>query len=94
MNPRKARFTELVNMTGRYQVYVCPSHIWSTARFLAFLVSAARRDVSDLDCLRTPSVSATESPPIRGWGLPKLYSGVMVIVVVSDTTPLPGPQSG
>jgi hypothetical protein len=29
MNPRKARFTELVHMTGRYQVYVC--HIWSTA---------------------------------------------------------------
>ena len=85
MNPRKARFTELVHMTGRYQVYIC--HIWSTARFLAFLVSAARRDVSDLDSLRTPSVSATESPPIRGWGLPKLYSGVMVIVDVSDTTP-------
>ena len=46
MYPRKARFTGLVHMTGRYQVYVC--HIWSTARFLAFLVSAARRDVSDL----------------------------------------------
>ncbi len=52
MNPRKARFTELVHMTGRYQVYIC--HIWSTTRFLAFLVSAARRDVSDLDCLCTP----------------------------------------
>ena len=37
--------------------------------------------------LSKPSVSATESPPIRGWGLPKLYSGVMVIVDVSDTTP-------
>ena len=33
MNPRKALFTELVHMTGKYQVYVC--HIWSTARFLA-----------------------------------------------------------
>ncbi len=40
MNSRKARFTELAHMTGKYQVYVC--HIWSTARFLAFLVSAAR----------------------------------------------------
>ena len=49
MYPRNARFTGLVYMTGICQVYVC--HIWSTARFLAFLVSAARRDVSDLDCL-------------------------------------------
>ena len=54
MNPRKARFTELVYMTGRYQVYVC--HIWSTARFLAFLVSAARLADSVLDWLRTPSI--------------------------------------
>ncbi len=23
MNPRNARFTELVHMTGKYQVYVC-----------------------------------------------------------------------
>jgi hypothetical protein len=76
MNPRKARFTEFVHMTGRYQEYVC--HIWSTARFLAFLVSAARWDVSDLDCLRTPSVSATESPPIRGWGLPKFHSQMLI----------------
>ena len=76
MNPRKARFTELVHMTGRYQVYVC--HNWSTARFLAFLVSAVRRAVSDLDCLRTPSVSATEIPPIRGWGLPKFHSHVLI----------------
>ena len=76
MNPRKARFTELVHMTGRYQVYVC--HIWSTARFLAFLVSAARRDVSDLDCLHIPSVSATESPPIRGWGLPKFHIKALI----------------
>ncbi len=29
-------------MTGKYQEYVC--HIWSAARFLAFLISAARRD--------------------------------------------------
>jgi hypothetical protein len=72
MNPRKAQFTELVHMTGRYQVYTC--HVWSTARFLAFLVSAARLDVSDLDCLRTPLVSATESQPIRGWGLPKFVN--------------------
>ncbi len=64
MNPRNARFTELVHMTGKYQVYVC--HIWSTARFLALLVSAVRRDVSDLDCLRILTVFATESPPIRG----------------------------
>jgi hypothetical protein len=76
MKSRNARFTELVHMTGRYQVYVC--HIWSTARFLAFLVSAARRDVSDLDCLRTPSVSATESPPIRGWGLREFHSQVLI----------------
>ena len=69
MNPRKAQFTELVHMTGRYQVYTC--HIWSTARFLAFLVSAARLRLADsvLDWLRTPSIFATESLPIRGWGL-------------------------
>jgi hypothetical protein len=54
MNPRKAQFTELVHMTGRYQVYIC--HIWSTARFLAFLVSAARLADSVLDWLRTPSI--------------------------------------
>ena len=76
MNPRKALFTELAHMTSNYQVYAC--HIWSTARFLACLVSAARRDVSDLDCLRTPSVFATESPPIRGWGLPKFHSQVLI----------------
>jgi hypothetical protein len=63
-------------MTGRYQVYIC--HIWSTARFLAFLVSAARLDVSDLDWMRTTSVLATESPPIRGWGLPKFHSQVLI----------------
>jgi hypothetical protein len=67
MNRRKARFTELVHMTGKYQVYIC--HIWSTARFLAFFVFAARRDVLDLACLRILSVFATERPPIRGWGL-------------------------
>jgi hypothetical protein len=67
MNPRKARFTELVYMTGKYQVHVC--HISSTARFLAFLVSAAPLVVSDLDCLRILSVFATESPPIRGGGV-------------------------
>ena len=59
MNPRNVRFTESVHMTDKYQVYVC--HIWSTARFLAFLVSAARRDVSDLDCLRILSVFATKT---------------------------------
>ncbi len=73
MNPRKARFAELVHMTGRYQVYVC--HIWSTARFLAFLVYAARRDVSDLVCV-VPLWS--ESPPIRGWGRPKFHSPVLI----------------
>ena len=76
MNPRKARFTELVHMTGKYQVYVC--HISSTARFLAFLVAAVRRAVSDLDCLRILSVFATESPPIRGWGLPKFHSQLLI----------------
>jgi hypothetical protein len=76
MNPRKARFTELVHVTGKYQVCVC--HIWSTARFLAFLVSAAHRDVSDLDCLRILSAFATESPPIQGWGLPKFHSQVLI----------------
>ncbi len=76
MNPQKARFTELVHMTGKYQVYVC--HIWSTARFLAFLVSAALQDVSDLDCLRILSVFATESPPIRGWDLPQFHSQVLI----------------
>ena len=78
MNPRKAQFTELVHMTGRYQVYTC--HIWSTvtARFLAFLVSAARLADSVLDWLRTTSVFATESPPIRGWGLPKFHSQVLI----------------
>ncbi len=76
MNPRKAQFTELVHMTGRYQVYTC--HIWSTARFLAFLISAARLADSVLDWLRTPSIFATESPPIRGWGLPKFHSHVLI----------------
>ncbi len=78
MNPRKAQFTELVHMTGRYQVYTC--HIWSTALalFLAFLVSAARLADSVLDWLRTPSIFATESPPIRGWGLPKFHSHVLI----------------
>ena len=76
MNPRKAQFTELVHMTGRYQVYTC--HIWSTARFLAFLVSAARLADSGLDLLRNPAIFATESPPIRGWGLPKFHSHVLI----------------
>ncbi len=76
MNPRNVCFIELVHMTGKYQVYVC--HIWSTARFLALLVSAARLDVSDLDCLHILSVFATESPLIRGWGLPKFHSQVLI----------------
>ncbi len=76
MNPRKARLTELALMTGKYQVYIC--HIWSTARFLAFLVSAARLADSVLDWLRTTSVFATESLPIRGWGLPKFHSQVLI----------------
>ncbi len=76
MNLRKAQFTELVHMIGRYQVYIC--HIWSTARFLAFLVSAARLADSVLDWLRTPSIFVTESPPIRGWGLPKFHSHVLI----------------
>jgi hypothetical protein len=61
---------------GTYQVYTC--HIWSTARFLAFLVSAARLADSVLDWLRTPSIFATESLPIRGWGLPKFHSHVLI----------------
>ncbi len=76
MNSQKAGFTELEDMTGKYQVYVC--HIWSPARFLAFLICAARRVVSDLDCLRILSVFATESPLIRGWGLPKFHSQVLI----------------
>ncbi len=75
MNPRNVRFAELVHITSKYQVYVCL--IWSAARFLALLVSA-RQDVSDLDCLRIFSVCATESPPIRGWGLPKFHSQVLI----------------
>ncbi len=63
-------------MTGKYQLYV--GHIWSIACFLAFLVSAARRDVSDLDSLRILAVFATESPPIRGWDLPKFHSQVLI----------------
>jgi hypothetical protein len=64
-------------MTGtKYQVYVC--HIWSTVRFRAFLDFAARRDVSDLDCLRIVSVFVTKIPPIRGWGLPKFHSQVLI----------------
>ncbi len=87
MNPRNplAQFTELVHMTGRYQVYIC--HIWSTARFLAFLVSAARRDVSDLDWLRTTSVFATESQLIRGWGLPNLKVPQPGVDLVNVTAP-------
>jgi hypothetical protein len=69
----------------RYQVYVCHIRVWSIARFLAFLVSAARRDVSDLVCLRTPSVFATESPPIRGWGLPKFHSQELISYILSKT---------
>jgi hypothetical protein len=63
---------------GKYQVTVYVCHIWSTARFRAFLVSAARRDDSDLDWLRTVSVFATESLPIRGWGLPKFHSQELI----------------
>jgi hypothetical protein len=65
-------------MTGKYQVYVC--HIWSLATecFRAFLVSAARWDVSDLDCLRILSVFATKGPPIRGWGVPKFHSQLLI----------------
>ena len=83
-NESKAFFTEHSYMTGICQVYAC--HIFqldasesaSAARlFRACRVSQARRDVSDLDFLRILSVLATESPPTRGWGLPKFHNQVI-----------------
>ena len=56
---------------GVYQVYTY--HITYAAILLAFLVSQARPDVSDLDFLRISSVLATESSPTLGWGLPKFH---------------------
>jgi hypothetical protein len=50
----------------------------SAARFRVCRVFQARRDVSDLECLRIFSVLATESPPTRGWGLPKFHSQVLI----------------
>jgi hypothetical protein len=75
--PAKASFTEHLSMTGIYQVYVCRIH--SAARFLSSctlpglpgLINAG--DPSDLDFLLIHSVLAKESPPIRGWGLPKVH---------------------
>ena len=50
----------------------------SAARFQACRVFQARRDVSDLERLRISSVLTTESPPTRGWGLPKFHSQVLI----------------
>ena len=50
----------------------------SAARFLACRVFQARRDVSDLESLRISSVLTTESPPTRGWGLPKFHIQVLI----------------
>ena len=62
---------------GVYQVYVY--HITYAAILLAFLVSQARLDVSDLDFVRIRSVLATESPPTLGWGLPKLHIQSLIL---------------
>ena len=72
-------------MTGIYQVYTC--HISSAVRFLAFRVPAARRVESDLDARRILSVFATETPAIRGWGLPKFrtyYSPSHISIIDTD----------
>ena len=50
----------------------------SAARFRACRVFQARRDVSDLESLRISSVLTTESPPTRGWGLPKFHIQVLI----------------
>ena len=50
----------------------------SAARFRACRVFQARIDVSDLARLRISSVLTTESPPTRGWGLPKFHSQVLI----------------
>ena len=50
----------------------------SAARFRACRVFQAPRDVSDLERLRISSVLTTESPPTRGWGLPKFHSQVLI----------------
>jgi hypothetical protein len=50
----------------------------SAARFRACRVFQARLDVSDLARLRISSVLTTESPPTRGWGLPKFHSQVLI----------------
>jgi hypothetical protein len=44
----------------------------------ALLVAHPRLAASDRDFLRISSVSATENPPTRGWGLPKFHSQVLI----------------
>ena len=63
-------------MTGIYQVYTC--HISSAVTFPAFRVPTARQAESDLEARWILSDFATESPAIRGWGLPKFHSQVLI----------------
>ncbi len=67
----KSYFTQRVYKTGIRPVYIY--HISSSACFLALWVMAARWDESDLDCMPILQILVTESPPIRGWGLPNFH---------------------
>jgi hypothetical protein len=66
------------HMLSICKVYGC--NIYPAATLRALRVSQARRDVSssDQDCLRILSVFVTESPPTRGWGLPKFHNHELI----------------
>ncbi len=62
---------------ARYNLGIYLSYIFGVSSNLSLRtlqVSQAHRYVSDLDCLQILSFFATESPPTRGWGLPKFHS--------------------
>jgi hypothetical protein len=82
--PSKTCFNEHLCMTGILvcQVYAC--HIFhldaseSASADRRFRACRVKRAVSDLDFLRILSVLATERPPGRGWGLPKIHNQVLI----------------
>ena len=89
--PRRGGITQFLRMHALVSIDIWKVYEWymnvislqvdsssSAARFLACRVFQARRDVSDLERLRISSVLTTESPPTRGWGLPKFHIHVLI----------------